>query len=31
MTPAIVDDDAGGSYGYWPDTSEGRDLLRSSF
>ena len=31
VTPAIVDDDAGGSYGYWPDTSEGRDLLRSSF
>mgnify|MGYP001193661395 CR=1 FL=1 len=32
VTPAIVDDDAGGSYGYGylPGTSEGRDLLRSS-
>ena len=33
VTPAIVDDDAGGSYGYGylPGTSVGRDLLRSSF
>ena len=33
VTPSIINDDAGGSYGYGylPGTSEGRDLLRSSF
>ena len=32
VTPAIINDDVGGSYGYdyLPSTSEGRDLLRSS-
>ena len=30
VTPAIIDDDAGGSYGYLPGTPAGRDLLRSS-
>ena len=33
VTPAIIGDDAGGSYGYGylPGTSAGRDLLRSSY
>ena len=29
VTPTIVDDETGGSYGYMPGTSEGRDLIHS--